>query len=44
MTCSNESLTNLAQDMRCNMAFCERGDEPSVSTDGTKFLDKLIDY
>jgi hypothetical protein len=40
----NESLIHLAQDMRCNMAFCEHGDEPSVSIDGTKFLNKLIDY
>jgi hypothetical protein len=44
ITCSNESLIHLAQDMRCNMAFCEHGDEPSVCIDGTKFLDKLIDY
>jgi len=43
ITCGNDSLTNLTQDMRCNMAFCEHGDEPSISIDGTKFLDKLTD-
>jgi hypothetical protein len=44
ITCINDSLIHLAQDMKCNMTFCEHGDELSVSIDGTKFLDKLIDY
>jgi len=44
ITSGKESLIHLARYMSCNMALCEHGDEPSVSIDATKFLDKRIDY